>query len=97
MAAAAAVRSTLVVDASGLRRAFGVVLRRSRAAAGLTQESLAHAAGLSTTFVSLVENGHKAPTILVVGQLARGLGVSAASLVAAWERESARPAKGNGC
>ncbi len=43
----------------------------------LTQEALAHRSGLTATYVSLVENGHKAPTILAVRQLAEGLGVTA--------------------
>jgi transcriptional regulator with XRE-family HTH domain len=81
------------VDANRLRATFGAVVRRRRRAAGLTQEALSHAAGLSTTFVSLVENGHKAPTILVVRHLAQALGVSAATLVAEWEREYGRTAK----
>jgi transcriptional regulator with XRE-family HTH domain len=65
-----------------LRKGFGAVVRRRRKAAGLTQEGLAHATGLSSTFISLVENGHKAPTILVVRQLALALGLTAALLVA---------------
>ncbi len=74
-----------------LRTAFGGVLRRRRRAAGLTQEELAHRAGLTATYVSLVENGHKAPTILAVRQLAAGLGARAAALVAEWERACERP------
>src|SRR5437870_387105 len=93
MASAPPVRSTLRVDASRLRKAFGSVVRRRRAAAGLTQEALAHAAGLSVTFVSLVENGHKSPTILVARQLAHALGTTGAALVTDWERESGRGGK----
>lgn len=93
MAVLGLLRSTLPVDANRQKRAFGAVLRRVRAAAGLTQEALAHAASLSTTFISLVENGHKAPTILVVQQLAKALGVTASALLADWERELARTRK----
>jgi transcriptional regulator with XRE-family HTH domain len=74
------------VGTNRLRKGFRAVVRRRRKAAGLTQEGLAHVAGLSTRFISLVENGHKAPTILVVRQLAQALGLTAARLVAEWER-----------
>jgi transcriptional regulator with XRE-family HTH domain len=59
----------------------------------MTQEGLAHAAGLSTTFISLIENGHKAPTILVVWQLAETLGVTAARLVEEWGAENGKAEK----
>jgi transcriptional regulator with XRE-family HTH domain len=81
------------VDASLLRKAFGAVVRRRRAAAGLTQEALAHAAGISVTYTSLLENGHRTPTILVVRQLAQVLGTTATTLTAEWERECGRGPK----
>jgi hypothetical protein len=51
------------------------------------------AAGLSTTFIPPVGNHHEAPTVLVLLQLARALGVTTAALVAEWEREYVRAAK----
>ena len=44
--------------------------------------------GVSATSVFLVENGHKAPTVLVARQLADALGVTTAALMAEWDRRS---------
>ena len=72
------------------KKLFGGVIRRRRQAAGLTQEQLSHRSGLTTAFISLVENGHKAPSILSLQQLALGLGVKSTALIAEWERKSSR-------
>lgn len=70
-----------------LQQQFGLVLRRRREAAGLSQEALAAAAGLHRTYVSLLERGQRAPSIVVVQQLARGLGTTMTSLIRALEAE----------
>jgi transcriptional regulator with XRE-family HTH domain len=75
MAAIAPLRFTSQVIANRLKQSFGAIVHRKRRVAQMTQEELSHAAGLSTTYISLVENGHKAPTILVLRQLANVLGV----------------------
>jgi XRE family transcriptional regulator, regulator of sulfur utilization len=48
----------------------------------LTLQDLAAAAAVSVSMLSSVERGRKAPTILVLGRIAEGLGVPLASLVA---------------
>jgi transcriptional regulator with XRE-family HTH domain len=65
---------------------FGSVLRASRQAAGISQEELASRAGLHRTYVSLMERGHRAPSIEVVRQLATALGTTMAELIADTER-----------
>jgi len=54
-----------------------------RERAKLTQERLAHAAGLTTSAVSNVERGQKAPSFMTVLKLARGLKVDAGELFVA--------------
>jgi len=63
-------------------QAFGRVLREYRLKAALSQEALALEAGIDRTFVSLLERGHRQPSLGTVFQLAKILRVSAATLVA---------------
>ena len=49
---------------------------------GLSQDELAHRAGLHRTYVSGVERGVRNPTITVVDKLAKALGVSLSTLLA---------------
>ena len=62
--------------------AFGETLRRRRLDRGLTQEGLAEAADLHLNHVSFLERGLRTPSLDVVLQIARGLGVPAGELVA---------------
>jgi transcriptional regulator with XRE-family HTH domain len=57
-------------------RAFGATLRLIRTDAGLTQEQLAHAAGVGRTYVGEVETGVRNPTLTTIWQLAVALRVS---------------------
>ena len=45
---------------------LGRELRKARLKAGLSQEKLAFSAGIDRTYVSLLENGHKSPTVDVL-------------------------------
>lgn len=56
-----------------LEEAFGQVVRKHRLRAGLSQEALAHASGLSLVYVSEIERGRRKPSIVVLAQLAEGL------------------------
>jgi transcriptional regulator with XRE-family HTH domain len=82
------------VSTNQRKKFFGDVVRRRRKAAGLTQEHLSHRSGLTAAFISLVENGHKAPSILSLQQLASALDVKAAAIIAEWERKCERRPKG---
>lgn len=64
------------VETQALRTAFGRVLRTRRSALGLSQEELAHRAGLTPRYISLLECDHRQPTISTVYLLAQGLGMS---------------------
>jgi len=61
---------------------FGRQLRRYREAAGLSQEHLAHEAGLSWSTVSQVERGERAVRLTTLLRLARALGVTGSELIA---------------
>ena len=52
---------------------FGSTVRRLRADRGWTQEHLAEAAGLTTTYVGQIERGVRVPSLTVILKLARGL------------------------
>jgi transcriptional regulator with XRE-family HTH domain len=64
-----------------LQPAFGVVVRRRRLAAGLSQEALAAAAGLTPVYLSRVEGGKSTPSITAARALGDGLGCAAWELV----------------
>ena len=62
--------------------AFAAVLRRLRKDAGLSQEELAFRAGLSTSYLSLLETRNRQPTLNVLDALCRELGISLSELMA---------------
>lgn len=64
-----------------LAKAFGRRVRELRLKQGLTQESLAEAAGVHTTFISNVERGYRVPSVPTLLRLAGGLGVEPGKLV----------------
>lgn len=62
--------------------AFAKVLRQHRTQAGLSQEELAHRAGLSMRYVSLLESRKHQPSLGTVDALARSLGLSLTAFIA---------------
>lgn len=62
--------------------AFGAALRQNRKGRGFTQERLAEAAGLTPTFVSMMERGQYQPSLHTAFLVAAGLGVNVADLIA---------------
>jgi transcriptional regulator with XRE-family HTH domain len=69
---------------------FARVLRREREAQGLSQEALAHRAGVHRTYVGLIERGLRKPTIEVGHALARALGTPLSELIREAERRLQR-------
>ena len=61
--------------------AFGARLRGLRDSAGMTQEELAHAAGLHWTYIGQIERGERNLTYRNILKLARGLAVAPSQLV----------------
>lgn len=66
---------------SELLLAFGARVRQARTAAGLSQEALAHHAGLHRTYVSSVERGERNIALINIVVLAEALNIDAGELV----------------
>jgi transcriptional regulator with XRE-family HTH domain len=78
---------------------FGIELRNARATAKLTQQVLAERADIDPVFVSLLENGHRQPSLTVLLNLERVLGLDPGELsgrVAQALREFADAKRPNG-
>lgn len=56
-----------------VRQTVGRNLRRLRVERGLSQEALAHDAGVAPSFVSQIENGLRSPTVTLLQDLADAL------------------------
>ena len=66
----------------GLLKALAAEIKSLRTALGISQEDLAHRAGLNRTFVGRLEVAQTQPSITVLFQLAEALEVNAVDLVA---------------
>lgn len=72
---------------SDISTLFGQILQRYRSDAGVSQEELAHRAGVDRTFISRLERGVRQPTITTLIAVGEALGTTATELVRATERE----------
>ena len=54
---------------------LGITIKRLRLELGMSQKKLAEKAQLTPSFVSLIENDRRTPSIVVIGRLASALGV----------------------
>jgi transcriptional regulator with XRE-family HTH domain len=61
---------------------LGDELKKSREAAKMTQEKLSFAAGVDRSYISLLENGKKSPTVDLLFRICDALGITASSLLA---------------
>ena len=64
-----------------LRQVFAANLRRYRHAKGLSQEELAHEAGVNRTYMSKLEKGGSYVGLEIIGKLAVMLEISPADLM----------------
>jgi XRE family transcriptional regulator, regulator of sulfur utilization len=62
--------------------ALGKAIRQLRTERGMTQEALAHAAGVTVSHLSTIERGHSNPTWATAKSIATSLGSSIAELAA---------------
>ncbi len=69
---------------------FGKRLRKLRLAAGWTQETLAEAAGITTTYTSDLERGTKVPSLTIVLRISRALRITVAELLTDFTLEAVR-------
>lgn len=61
--------------------AYATVLRKRRRELGLSQEELAHRAGISMRYVSLLEGNKFYPTIITMQSLALALGLKLSEML----------------
>lgn len=73
-----------------IREQFGRILREARAVKGLTQEELAFRAGMSVPYLSDIERGRSSPSLTMLVDLAIGLDMHPAELIAAVRLEGVR-------
>lgn len=60
--------------------AFARALRQQRLAKGLSQEELAHRAGVSMRYISLLESRHHQPSLSTIRGICSGLEISMVKL-----------------
>jgi transcriptional regulator with XRE-family HTH domain len=70
---------------------LGQELRAARLRAGLTQEELAHRAGVDRSYISQLERGLKSPTVDMLLRLCRATGASASQIIARVEQVQPPP------
>src|ERR1700686_2447630 len=63
-----------------LKALLGMAIKTERSVLGISQEELAHRAGLHRTYLSDVERGARNPSIESIEKLARALELSVATL-----------------
>jgi len=88
--------STIVEDQSVVAveaEIFGRRVRELRLEAGWTQEQLAEAAGITTTYTSDLERGTKVPSLTVILRVSRAFRVSVAELLREFTVEAVRRMK----
>lgn len=66
--------------------ALGKAIRQLRQERDMTQEALAHAAGVTVSHLSTIERGHSNPTWATIKDVSRGLGASMTTLSRLAER-----------
>ena len=69
------------ISAMDLKKAMAINVRRERYARKLTQEELAHRAGLSARYLGSIERGAVAASVIVLGRLAQALRVDPCDLI----------------
>ncbi len=69
-----------------IEAAFGAALKESRKLNALSQEQLSFESGLDRSFISLLECGHKQPSLLTLFQLAKALKTTPSQLLAETEK-----------
>jgi len=61
--------------------AFGIILRKKREDANLSQEKLALLCNLDRTYIGLLERAQRQPTISTIFVIAQNLNISASEII----------------
>jgi len=64
-----------------IEEAFGEVIRDLRKANQISQEKLAEVSNLDRSFISLLECGHKQPSLITIFQLAKAFNLPASKIL----------------
>jgi transcriptional regulator with XRE-family HTH domain len=64
-----------------LEQVVGANIRRLRKGRGLSQETLAAESGIDMRYLGGIERGQENPSIAVIGNIAKALGVHASTLL----------------
>ena len=73
-----------------LVEAFANIVREARQESGITQEQLAHDADIDRTYIGLLENGRRQPSLSVIFSIAQSLGLTPELLVRRTRERAAR-------
>lgn len=69
------------------KKVFGTVVKNIREQKYISQDELASISGLDRTFISLIENGKRSPTLTTILKLSKGLAVKPSYLIKKCEEE----------
>lgn len=72
---------------------FGEAMKRLREKRGFTQETLAHEAGITSSYAGQVERGLRVPSLTVILKIARALKVDAGELLSVFSYDAMRRLK----
>ena len=64
-----------------IEEAFGKVIRELRKERQISQEKLAEISSLDRSFISLIECGHKQPSLITIFQIARAFNLSPSEIL----------------
>jgi transcriptional regulator with XRE-family HTH domain len=70
-----------------IEEAFGDAIRDLRKANRISQETLAEVSNLDRSFISLLECGHKQPSLVTIFQLAKAFNLSASNILSLVEEK----------
>lgn len=70
-----------------IEEAFGEAIRELRKANQISQEKLAEVSNLDRSFISLLECGHKQPSLITIFQLAEAFNLSASKILSLAEEK----------
>jgi transcriptional regulator with XRE-family HTH domain len=70
-----------------IEEAFGNVIRELRKANQISQEKLAELSNLDRSFISLLECGHKQPSLITIFQIAKAFNFSASKIMSLVEEK----------
>jgi len=70
-----------------IEEAFGEVIRNLRKRSSISQEKLADISKLDRSFISLIECGHKQPSLITIFQIAKAFNISASKIMSLVEEK----------